>query len=111
MMGQTMCSNGRACRYYCCMMVFGRRPHRSCQARNVRADKPEAGLWREVRAVLIDPRTVLAELLHQQRDQIDSDEVAGIERQLAALANRERRLVRLFTYGEIDEEGCARGGR
>jgi hypothetical protein len=46
---------------------------------------------------------VLRELEQRRAATGEPDEAGRIEKQLAVLAEREKRLVRLYTYGEIDE--------
>jgi site-specific DNA recombinase len=103
MVGQTMNGRNRLYHYYVCRVAFDRRQNRSCPARNVRADKLEEGIWREVRAALADRSIVRMELEHQREESVDTDELARLEQKLASLIEREKRLVKLFTYGEVDE--------
>jgi hypothetical protein len=56
-----------------------------------------------VRRVLSDPTVVLAEL-EQPRDPGSEEAISQLEREIASVADREKRLVRLFTFGEIDDE-------
>ena len=55
-------------------------------------------------AVLTDPSVVLHELRRQHQPEADPAELQHVERLLASLMDRERRLVKLFSFGEVDEE-------
>jgi site-specific DNA recombinase len=103
MVGQTMNPGTHDYHYYVCRIAFDRRQKSTCSARNVRADRLEDAIWRAIQAKLSDPRVICREL--EQRDQpaADPTEIARVDQQLAAVIDRERRLVRLFSYGEIDE--------
>lgn len=73
-------------------------------ARYVRADDLERGLWREVRRVLANPAVVLHELARERQPEIDPAELSSIEKALASVKDRERPLVKLYSFGEVDEE-------
>jgi site-specific DNA recombinase len=103
MIGQTIKVRMRAYRYYQCRRAHDRRATRTCSAGSVRADRLEAGIWREITRVLTNPSVVLQELERQTIEQTDGEQIARLEREIASLLERERRLVRLYTYGEIDE--------
>jgi len=104
MVGQTMTSKGREYRYYGCGHMYDRRTGHDCSARYVRAEQLEAALWREVRTVLADPAVVLHELTRQHDTEADPRELEAITERLASLTERERRLVTLFSFGEVDEQ-------
>src|SRR4051812_43506136 len=104
MVGQTMTSKGREYRYYGCRHIYDRRTGTDCTSRYVRADDLERGLWLEVGKMLADPRVVLNEMQNDQQAEGDSAELEAIETKLASLAAREKRLVTLFSFGEVDEQ-------
>ncbi len=104
MVGQTMSSKGREYRYYGCRHIYDRRTGHDCSSRYVRADLLERGLWDEVRRVLADPAVIFHELTRQHEPETDPGELELIEQRLAALADRERRLIKLFSFGEVDEQ-------
>ena len=104
MVGQTMTSKGREYRYYGCRHIYDRRTGTDCTARYVRADDLEHGLWREVRTVLSDPAVILNELRQEAASDVSGEEFELSEKKLASLAAREKRLVTLFSYGEVDEQ-------
>jgi site-specific DNA recombinase len=102
MVGQTMNNRGHIYHYYVCRSAFSRRSDRTCEGRNVRSDRLEPAIWREVRAKLTTPEVILQELRRGQPEP-NSDEVERLESRIARLTEGERRLVRLYTFGEIDE--------
>jgi site-specific DNA recombinase len=104
MVGQTMSSKGREYRYYGCRHINDRRTGTDCSSRYVRADDLERGLWHEVREVLAHPAVVLNELQNSQQPDADAEEIEAIETRLASLVAREKRLVTLFSFGEVDEQ-------
>ncbi len=104
MVGQTMVSKGREYRYYGCRHIYDRRTGHDCSARYVRADQLELGLWQEVRRVLADPTVILHELSRPYQSETDPAEFERIESRLGSLTDRERRLVKLFSFGEVDEQ-------
>ena len=103
MVGQTISVPGRPYRYYRCRHIYDKNTSRSCSARFVPADELEAGIWREVKKVLASPAVVFQELEQRSKPETDGEEVARLEQELSALTERERRLARLYTYGEVDE--------
>jgi len=104
MVGQTLTVKGRPYRYYRCRHAYDRNTGHDCSARYVRADTLEDAVWREVKRVLTEPATVLRELWRADGHHADSEEMSRLEREIASLREREKRLVRLYTYGEVDEE-------
>ena len=104
MVGQTLRSHGEQYPYYRCRHLYDKGTSRACASRYVRADDLEEQVWRIVQEVLSDPRIVLQEIEHQGSTEADPDDVERIQAELTSLEDRERRLVRLFTYGEINED-------
>jgi hypothetical protein len=74
--GLTVRTKTRLFHFYVCRVAFDRRQDRTCPARNVRADKLEAGIRREIRSVLINPTRVLREMEHQRDSEVDQAEIA-----------------------------------
>jgi hypothetical protein len=103
MVGQTMISKGSEYKYYGCRHVYSKHTSHGCTSRYVRADALESGVWREVSRVLAEPVMVLQEWQKRDRTPIDQAEVERLERELGSLREREKRLVKLFSFGEIDE--------
>jgi site-specific DNA recombinase len=103
MVGQTITSKGRPYIYYVCRHSYDRRGKYHCPARNVRADALESGIWQEVQRVLSEPTVVLQELERQSHHAVDVEDMQRLQREVASIQERERRLVRLYTFGEIDE--------
>ena len=104
MVGQTLTTKGRPYRYYRCRHVYDKNTKRSCTARYVRGDKLESAVWEEVERVLSDPGVVLQELENQAGAQIDLKQIARIESEIGSLAEREERLVKLYTLGIVSEQ-------
>ena len=102
MVGQTMINRGHTYHYYVCRVAFDRRTGRTCSGRNVRADRLEAAIWREIRAKLTSPDIILQELRRGQPEP-DRGEVARIEDRLSEIGEQERRLVKHLASGRIDE--------
>ncbi len=104
MIGQTMKVKGAEYTYYACRHAYNKHVREQCSARYVRGDALEAGIWKEVRRVLADPSTVLHELERRDRPEFDPDEVERVEGEIKSLKDREARLVRLYSFGEVDEQ-------
>jgi site-specific DNA recombinase len=104
MVGQTMNSRGKPFFYYGCRHAYDKRTGHSCASRFIRAERLEEGIWREVAERLAKPDVVLQEWRHQNIPATDDSDMERMERELAALKDREKRLVKLFTYGEIDDQ-------
>src|SRR5215212_10129061 len=102
MVGQTMINRGHTYHYYVCRVAFDRRTGRTCSGRNVRADRLEPAIWREVRAKLTSPDIILQEL-HRQQPEPDRDEIDRVENRIREIAEQERRLVKALASGRIDE--------
>ena len=104
MVGQTLTVKGRPFKYYRCRHVYDKNTSRDCTARYVRGDKLESAVWNEVERVLADPAVVLQELENHSEVHTDVTQIALLEGEIAALAEREERLVKLYTLGTIREE-------
>ena len=104
MVGQTLTVKGMPYRYYRCRHVYDKNTGRSCSARNVRGEGLEEGVWREVKRVLSDPRVVVKELERVAAQSVDEAEINKLDAALTELADREKRLVRLFTLAGISED-------
>ena len=91
-------------RYYRCHHVYDKNTGRNCTARYVRGDKLEEAVWREVSEVLTNPEVVLQELETQAEAKSDLEEITRLEEKVASLREREKRLVRIYTLGTIDQE-------
>ena len=103
MVGQTMKVKGRPYTYYVCRYAYDKHTRYRCPARNVRADALEGGIWGEVKRIPSDPTVVLRELQQLSHATPDTQELERLHREISALLDREKRLVRLYTFGEIDE--------
>jgi site-specific DNA recombinase len=79
MVGQTMINRGHTYHYYVCRIAFDRRTGRVCAGRNVRADRLEPAIWREIRAKLTTPEVIIQELWRGQPEP-DHEEVKRLGR-------------------------------
>lgn len=102
MIGQTLTAKGKAYRYYRCRHSYDKNSGRQCEARYVSAEQMETHLWDAVRAVLSEPSRVLADGARVTcPPPVAHDD--GSRAALMKLQDRERRLVHLFSLGEVDE--------
>jgi site-specific DNA recombinase len=107
MVGQTLKVKGKPYPYYRCRFAYDRLSGRRCDGRYVRAIDLEGGVWREVTAVLSRPSVVLAEYERARAADTKPDhaeERDRLQREIASVKDREKRLVRLYTFGEIDDD-------
>lgn len=79
-----------------------------CPSHAVKADQIEELVWAEVKRVLLNPGLVLREL-HRRKEEAGrrstvEEQLESLTRQLESLTRKEQRLVRLYSYGEIDDE-------
>ena len=70
----------------------------------VPAQELEQGIWSELRRVLSAPEIVLNELREATRAEVDAGQVERLEARIASLKKREEKLVRLFSYDDVDDE-------
>ena len=77
-----------------------------CGARYVKADPLEASVLAEVKRLLEDPNVVISEVKHRQSLASPFGEVGlkRVEKEMDRLSRQERRLLRLFRFGEINEQ-------
>jgi hypothetical protein len=106
MVGQAMRSKEREYRYYGCRHAYDRRTGHECSSRLVRADRLEAIVWGELGRILASPEVILNEM-GKEGVEAGRAERERLERAIESLKQRERRLVRLFSLGELDEEAIA----
>ena len=104
MVGQTLAAKGKPYRYYRCRHAYDKNTGHSCTARYIRCERLEDTVWKEVERVLTNPGVILHELQRQAREKVDASEVGRLESALAELKERERRLVHLYTLGDVREE-------
>jgi site-specific DNA recombinase len=95
--------------YYRCTGTDGHKfgGQAPCSNRSVRSDKLEQAVWRQVEAVLDDPRRVTAE--HERRaaaarDGRAREDVDGLERQMARLRRGMDRLIDSYAEEVIDAD-------
>ena len=99
-----MSSKGRPYRYYRCRHAYDKNSGGDCPARYLRCERLEEAVWREVNRVLTNPELVLHELRRLAEEKVDESEVSRLKAVLAELQEREKRLVHLYTMGELKEE-------
>lgn len=101
--GQTLNVGGHRYRYYRCRHVYDRNTGRNCSSRYMRAEGLEQIVFGELRKLLTNPVVVKSEMERLQRPGVDAARAARLKREVAQLAEREKRLVRLYGLGAVDE--------
>ncbi|MPZ48931.1 MAG: hypothetical protein GEU75_06420 [Dehalococcoidia bacterium] len=99
------CLNRRY-RYYRCRLTWptSTRP-KSCDQPYLPADNLESNVWKAVREILETPDIILAEIERQQGESgYFDDERARLRAAIRRLKEQERRLIRLFSLGDVTEE-------
>jgi site-specific DNA recombinase len=104
MVGQTLTVKGSPYRYYRCRHVYDKNTNGSCTARYIRGEALEQAVWGEVKRVLAAPAIVLQEWQHAHDAEPETEEIQRLEQEQSSLLEREKRLVRLFSLGEVDED-------
>ena len=97
----------RRYRYYRCRGTYATATApRYCSARYVRAERLEEAVWGAVHEVLEHPDLVLAEIrrLNDVKATPIEEEIAHLRRQIKGCKNQELRLVKLYQFGEVDDE-------
>lgn len=77
-----------------------------CSNKTTKADFLEEVVWNRIKEALLDPELILAELARQQENSNHpalTDALDLVEERLKRLKDREVRMVRLYSYGEIDD--------
>ena len=102
-------------RYYMCRRRWDRHERKSqCTARYTRADALEESVFKELRSAIEHPEVVLAEVRRMKsqgsNSHIDS-ELRRIDAQARQLRIWEQRMVRLYGFGEIDDDFILRETR
>lgn len=105
--GQRMYScPAKGYRYYRCRgteRIYA--PENPCDSRLVNADRLEPLVWNEVKKALLNPNLITAELERRtsknQQTSLERDMERARER-LESLSREERRMLRLYRYGEFD---------
>jgi len=98
----------RGYRYYRCRAtkrIYA--PDNPCDARLVNADQLEPLVWNEVKKALLNPNLITAELERLTREDRRTSLEEDIERakdKLESLGREERRILKLYRYGEFDLE-------
>lgn len=107
MVGQTLTVKGKPYGYYRCRHAYDKTTGTECSARYVRGPELESAVMAEVQSILSEPAIVLQELerarLQQGEGATQTEERTEMEREARALGEREKRLVRLFALGDVDE--------
>ncbi len=97
----------RRYRYYQCTHArkMAARPP-TCDAKYVRAEPLEGNVWDAVKQTLEHPEVVITEVRRRQADLMPyaEDSLKRVNRELSTLAQEERRMLKLFRVGKINEE-------
>jgi site-specific DNA recombinase len=95
-------------RYYRCngkQKVVSFKP---CPSRYLPADEVEELVWEEVKNTLLNPQLILSELERRKEEASHmpslEQELKTVQRRLASLRKEEQRLIRLYRFGEFDDE-------
>jgi site-specific DNA recombinase len=82
-----------------------------CKNQSFRAEYLDRLVWEQVEKVLTQPEMVIAELQRRRQvaentegDRSLSEYLKSLDKQIQSLQSRESRLVRLYTFGEFDED-------
>lgn len=102
MVGQTL-MRGRY-RYYRCRDSYTKAVGGSCTEKYVPRDLLEDAVLDELVTVLTDPHRLRAELVRSLSPTPSEDSGADLEKTLAAVQEKQKRLTRLFVAGELPEE-------
>ncbi|MBI4307715.1 MAG: recombinase family protein [Chloroflexi bacterium] len=92
-------------RYYRCRATWPTsvKP-KSCDAPYVRAEEMEEQVWKTIVSILKHPDVVMEEIRRRQGEtSVLDDEIERVQHGVRRLGDQERRLVRLYTLGEIDD--------
>jgi site-specific DNA recombinase len=82
---------------------------RTCSARGMRAEKVEEAVWDKVKSVIDHPEVVFAETENlMARSTLLESEIARTQAQLGRIDQEQQRLVRLYRFGEVDDEFITR---
>ena len=107
--GQAMYScPARGYRYYRCRAtkrIYA--PDNPCNSRLVNADQLEPLVWNEVKKALLNPNLIVAELERQTKEDQHTAlerEIENVKERLERLTREERRILKLYRYGEFDFE-------
>jgi site-specific DNA recombinase len=94
-------------RYYYCRATRPdpKNPHK-CEARYVKADQIETAVMAELSSILERPDIVLNELLERQDggSSLLDGQIVQLRRDIRAIEDQEQRLIRLYRFGEVDDE-------
>jgi site-specific DNA recombinase len=92
--------------YFCPGSKSTDRNHR-CRNGTVNARTIEADVWGRVEALLNDPTVIMAEVARQRdadpQEHLRAD-LTRVEQALTRLKEQERRVIRMYRFGEFDDE-------
>jgi site-specific DNA recombinase len=100
-------------RYYHCRGTYPTTTRvKVCSARYIRADYLEDAAWQSIRKVLENPQVVMSgvkeQLETEQKSATQSmslsQEIQKLKRKIKSYDSQEKRLVKLFRYGEINQD-------
>ena len=87
--------------YYRCRQSYGNRWQRQCTGRYIRSETLESAVRGALVELLADPARVLVEARRLQNSKAPTRELAAVSKALEGVEGRQRRLVRLFTEGDL----------
>lgn len=99
-------------RYYRCRGAYPTATsEKMCNASYIKADWIEGVVWEKVKEVLEKPQLILAELQQQIKEKNShandgmslNKDIAKMKRRINTYDSEEKRLIKLFRHGEIDE--------
>ncbi len=99
-----MSPKGRQDSYYRCRHAYVAGSGSDCLGKYVPGPLLEAGVWAEITQVLTHPELIIDEWKRRQGRVADPEQIAMLRARLESLDKREEWLVRLFGFGEVDEE-------
>lgn len=92
-------------RYYRCRATWATaiKP-KTCDSPYVRAEELEDRVWKAITEILENPNLVIDEIRRRQGEaSVLDEEVARLKGRTGKLRNQEKRLVRLYSFGEVDD--------
>jgi site-specific DNA recombinase len=90
--------------YYRCRGTYVGRSDSTCSAKYIRTDALESGIRHALLDLLSEPQRILSEVSRIASSEPRSDELQSVLEALKTIEAKQRRLVKLFTDGDLPEE-------